>query len=82
MTKPASYSGTATVRMTVADFETAFNPLEWPATAPYLWTQTYLIPDPPNPGVLPGPAGGTDPATGLPRLARGPGQVAERGLLG
>jgi len=73
MTKPASYKGEATVLKTVADFQTAFNPLKWPATAPYLWTQTYLIP-PPSPAVAPlppvggGPVGGTDPATGLPRL--------------
>jgi len=76
MTAPASYSGQATVQKTVADFETAFNPLKWPASAPYLWTQTYLIPpvDPPAPAVAPlppaggGPEGGTDPATGLPRI--------------
>ncbi|HLK90702.1 MAG TPA: hypothetical protein VKZ18_12445 [Polyangia bacterium] len=44
MSKPASYTGTASVtNMHLSDFEKSFNPLEWPTTAPYLWTDTYLI---------------------------------------
>jgi hypothetical protein len=86
MTKPASYFGQATVQKKVADFQTAFNPLRWPAKAPYLWANTYLIPpvDPPDPGVGPepvgaGPEGGTDPATGLPRIrSRDPARAPDR----
>ncbi len=44
MSRPASYTGTASVtNMHVADFEPSFDPLQWPRTAPYLWTDTYLI---------------------------------------
>ncbi len=44
MSRPASYTGTATVDNAKAkDFEDSFDPLKWPATAPYLWTDTYLI---------------------------------------
>ena len=86
MTKPASYSGQATVNKKVADFQAAFNPLRWPEKAPYLWSETYLIPpvDPPDPTVGPGtvgvgPEGGTDPATGLPRIrSRDPARAPDR----
>jgi hypothetical protein len=84
MIKPASYSGTATVRnRTIESFETAFNPLNWHRAAPYLWTQTYLIAVNPPGRVVVGsePEGGTDPATGLPRIrsndpAEAPKQVS------
>jgi hypothetical protein len=44
MSRPASYTGTASVtNMQLSDFKKSFDPLEWPRTAPYLWTDTYLI---------------------------------------
>lgn len=73
MTVPARYAGGATIRnMNVAHFENAFNPLRWPQTASYLWTDTYLIPpvlQPPDPPkLIQNPAGGSSAATGLPLL--------------
>ena len=61
MSRPASYTGTASVtNMQISDFKKSFDPLQWPTTAPYLWTDTYLI-TPAGPGASDLPLHRSDP---------------------